>query len=119
MEPWHIGTGFPVRMVQPRSDGFWSPSRQLRSIREPGRSRHSFFPYPTGGMHTEALTKEGLILLPTLPALGPFYLAGGTALALQIGHRVSVDFDFFSPEPIAGTLLTKAQRIFAPEPLTP
>lgn len=25
-----------------------------------------------------------------------FYLAGGTALALQIGHRVSVDFDFFT-----------------------
>jgi hypothetical protein len=24
-----------------------------------------------------------------------FYLAGGTALALQIGHRISVDFDFF------------------------
>ncbi len=25
-----------------------------------------------------------------------FYLAGGTALSLQIGHRRSVDFDFFS-----------------------
>ncbi|KAF0147041.1 MAG: hypothetical protein FD143_3126 [Ignavibacteria bacterium] len=25
-----------------------------------------------------------------------FYLAGGTALALQIGHRISVDFDFFA-----------------------
>lgn len=25
-----------------------------------------------------------------------FYLAGGTALALQIGHRTSVDLDFFS-----------------------
>jgi len=29
-----------------------------------------------------------------------FYLAGGTALALQIGHRRSVDFDFFSPAPL-------------------
>ncbi len=27
-----------------------------------------------------------------------FYLAGGTALALQIGHRTSVDFDFFTPQ---------------------
>lgn len=27
-----------------------------------------------------------------------FYLAGGTALALQIGHRQSVDFDFFSQQ---------------------
>ena len=26
-----------------------------------------------------------------------FYLAGGTALALQLGHRDSEDFDFFSP----------------------
>jgi len=25
-----------------------------------------------------------------------FYLAGGTALALQIGHRTSLDFDFYS-----------------------
>lgn len=25
-----------------------------------------------------------------------FYMAGGTALALQLGHRESVDFDFFS-----------------------
>ena len=29
---------------------------------------------------------------------GDFYLAGGTALALQIGHRTSVDFDFYSKE---------------------
>jgi hypothetical protein len=27
-----------------------------------------------------------------------FYLAGGTALALQLGHRVSVDLDFFAPD---------------------
>ena len=26
-----------------------------------------------------------------------FYLGGGTALALQLGHRRSVDLDFFSP----------------------
>ena len=29
-----------------------------------------------------------------------FYLAGGTALALQIGHRKSIDLDFFSNQPI-------------------
>lgn len=28
--------------------------------------------------------------------LDKFYLAGGTALALQIGHRQSIDFDFFT-----------------------
>jgi hypothetical protein len=27
------------------------------------------------------------------------YLAGGTAVALQIGHRISRDLDFFTPEP--------------------
>jgi len=26
-----------------------------------------------------------------------FYLAGGTALAFQIGHRISTDLDWFSP----------------------
>lgn len=27
-----------------------------------------------------------------------WYLAGGTALALQVGHRTSVDLDFFTPQ---------------------
>jgi hypothetical protein len=70
-------------------------------------------------MHTEALTKEGLRLFPALPAFGSFYLAGGTALALQIGHRVSVDFDLFSQGAIEGALLAKAERIFALEPVAP
>lgn len=34
--------------------------------------------------------------LGSLPALRSFYLAGGTALALYLGHRRSVDLDFFS-----------------------
>ena len=29
-----------------------------------------------------------------------WYLAGGTALALQAGHRRSVDLDFFTPSPL-------------------
>lgn len=29
----------------------------------------------------------------------PFALAGGTALALQIGHRISIDLDFFGKHP--------------------
>lgn len=32
------------------------------------------------------------------PEVAPFYLAGGSSLALQLGHRVSVDLDFFSPQ---------------------
>src|SRR3989344_2313244 len=47
-------------------------------------------------MHYEALDKKRQVLLPSLRAFKKdFYLAGGTAIALQIGHRVSVDFDFF------------------------
>ena len=29
-----------------------------------------------------------------------FYLAGGTAIALQIGHRRSIDFDLFTDKPL-------------------
>ena len=35
--------------------------------------------------------------LKQLPLMKNWYLAGGTALALQYGHRRSVDFDWFSP----------------------
>ena len=35
-------------------------------------------------------------LSPLLAQQG-FYLAGGTALALRLGHRISVDLDFFTP----------------------
>ena len=30
------------------------------------------------------------------PWLRPYYLAGGTALALHLGHRTSIDLDFFT-----------------------
>jgi len=63
-------------------------------------------------MHTEALTEEGLKLFPALRAFDDFYLAGGTALALQIGHRVSVDFDLFSENAIDRALLSKVKRVF-------
>ncbi len=39
-------------------------------------------------------------LWPELAAIpDPFTLYGGTALALRLGHRASVDFDFFSNQP--------------------
>jgi hypothetical protein len=40
---------------------------------------------------------------PLAAELG-FYLAGGTALAIQIGHRRSVDLDWFTPDRIADPL---------------
>ena len=43
-----------------------------------------------------------------------FYLAGGTALALQLGHRKSIDLDFFSNEPIKKTFLQKIESEIKP-----
>ena len=40
-------------------------------------------------------TLELLKTLMRLPILGQMRLVGGTALALQYGHRRSVDLDFF------------------------
>jgi hypothetical protein len=34
--------------------------------------------------------------IKNLPWLSPYYLAGGTALALHLGHRTSIDLDFFT-----------------------
>ncbi len=42
--------------------------------------------------------KKNLALLGESGILQHAYLAGGTAIALQLGHRVSVDFDFFTIE---------------------
>ncbi len=50
-------------------------------------------------MHEETLAKPTQKLFGKLtgcPWLSDFYLAGGTALALQLGHRTSVDLDFFT-----------------------
>jgi hypothetical protein len=49
----------------------------------------------------------------TWPLLAPtrnldFVLYGGTAVALHLGHRVSVDFDFFRSEPLDKAQLTAA-----------
>ena len=48
-------------------------------------------------LHWETLDKKRIALLPKLKFLEEqgFYLAGGTALALQIGHRRSLDFDYY------------------------
>ena len=51
-------------------------------------------------MFEETLIKgahDSLALLGRSGILKDAYLAGGTAAALQIGHRISVDFDFFTP----------------------
>jgi hypothetical protein len=48
-------------------------------------------------MHPETLNKETSIVFDLIKdSVSGFYLAGGTALALELGHRISVDLDFFS-----------------------
>jgi len=49
--------------------------------------------------------QQGLDYLRRQPFMGDFYLAGGTALALQIGHRISTDLDWFGTQ----------RRLLAPE----
>ena len=50
-------------------------------------------------LHWDILGKKKVAVLPKLKFLKDrgFYLAGGTALALQIGHRLSADLDFCNP----------------------
>ena len=66
-------------------------------------------------LHWEAITPEArsaLAFLAQQPFIQRFYLAGGTALALQLGHRISYDLDFFSPEDRLG-VGTRAQIVSA------
>jgi len=52
-------------------------------------------------MHSEILTKEQLELLPLIKVFSKsYYLVGGTAIALYIGHRRSIDFDLFTNQDI-------------------
>ena len=49
-------------------------------------------------MHDEILNDAQRGLLPLMSQFRrEFYLVGGTAIALHIGHRRSVDFDLFKP----------------------
>lgn len=53
-------------------------------------------------LHTETVARPTLELLKKLEnecIMSKFNLAGGTALALYLGHRISVDLDLFSSEP--------------------
>lgn len=47
-------------------------------------------------MHKEILTETQVALLPLIKQFKrEYYLVGGTAIALYIGHRRSIDFDLF------------------------
>lgn len=66
-------------------------------------------------MHAEVLMADQIGLLPVLKLFRKeFYLVGGTAIALQLGHRRSIDFDMFTLKPFGSkrvlNVLTKAGK---------
>lgn len=64
-------------------------------------------------MKKEVLTPEGKKLFPFFKSFRRFYLAGGTGLALQIGHRISADFDFFNDSYIPKNFIKKVEKEFS------
>jgi predicted nucleotidyltransferase component of viral defense system len=65
-------------------------------------------------LRTDTLEKSTLALLKKLQAmeiLGNTRLVGGTALALQLGHRVSVDLDIFGIVPIDANQLSEELNV--------
>lgn len=51
-------------------------------------------------MHKNILSENQIAMLPLIKQFSSdYYLVGGTALALQYGHRRSLDFDLFTPKP--------------------
>lgn len=65
-------------------------------------------------LHYEILDKKRVEIIPLFrPFKKDFYLAGDTGLALQIGHRDSLDFDFFSQKAFdPGKLFLTLKDIF-------
>ena len=60
-------------------------------------------------MHTEILSKEQIELFPYLKRFKrSFYLVGGTAIALHLGHRRSIDFDLFTFSSIRKSRIKKS-----------
>ena len=62
----------------------------------------------------DILDQKRIEILPLFKSFkDDFYLAGGSALALQLGHRDSVDFDFFSKKSFSTETLTqKVEQVF-------
>lgn len=69
-------------------------------------------------MRPEALGDKEKKIFSKLRNFNDFHLAGGTALALQIGHRISVDFDLFSEKEISRELASKVKRNFSEEKIS-
>ncbi|MCX6290299.1 MAG: nucleotidyl transferase AbiEii/AbiGii toxin family protein [Bacteroidetes bacterium] len=72
-------------------------------------------------LHWDILDKKRKAILPLLKTFSEdgFYLAGGTGLALQLGHRDSIDFDFFKIDHYdTDTHILKLNTVFNTHDLT-
>jgi len=74
-------------------------------------------------MHKEILSPAQAKLLPLVKKFNKdFYLTGGTAIALHLGHRRSIDFDLFSgkefrkarPSPCISAIVGRLILIYFP-----
>jgi hypothetical protein len=66
-------------------------------------------------MHKEILSDNQKKLLPLVKQFqADFYLVGGTAIALHLGHRRSFDFDLFSTKPFDNRRIRTQIKKFAP-----
>lgn len=68
-------------------------------------------------LHKETINKDLTEVLQTLtmiPELESFRLVGGTAVALHIGHRVSIDIDFFSNDKVNKTQVVARLNSYFP-----
>lgn len=79
--------------------------------RESPLSRSLCKPNMNGDFYLSSLPPEqqGIWDAFTVADMSGFMLYGGTALALQYGHRLSIDFDFFGSPPVSSNSLE--QRI--------
>lgn len=64
----------------------------------------------------ESLDSKRLLVFHKLNAFRNYgVLGGGTALSLQIGHRISFDFDIFIEEKIDDSLWKRTKKVFGDE----
>jgi len=67
-------------------------------------------------IHPDILNEGRKAIFEKLAVFSKYgYLAGGTALALQIGHRQSVDFDIFTYKPLTTSLITRIKTELHPK----
>ncbi len=71
-------------------------------------------------MYKEILNSNQVKLLPLVKQFKrEFYLVGGTAIALHLGHRRSIDFDLFKPgKLVLNRILKKVSSINQPYTVT-